>query len=39
MFDRIASEQITVTGYHWGMPGGGRIEKDGAGYTLVPVAT
>lgn len=39
MFDRIAADRITVTGYHWGMPGAGRVEKDGSGYVLVPVST
>jgi glyoxylase-like metal-dependent hydrolase (beta-lactamase superfamily II) len=36
-FDRVVSSGAIVTGYHWGMPGAGRIKKDGNGYALVPV--
>lgn len=38
LFDRAIAEKAIVTGYHFGMPGAGRIEKDGAGYAFVPVA-
>ncbi len=38
MFDRVVAEKITVTGYHFGMPGAGTIAKDGAGYVFKPVA-
>lgn len=37
MFDRAISEKLTVTGYHWGLPGAGTIKKDGNGYAFVPV--
>lgn len=37
-FDRIVADKIVCTGYHWGMPGAGTINKDGNGYALVPVA-
>ena len=28
----------TVTGYHWGMPGAGKLTKEGNGYAFTPVA-
>lgn len=37
LFDRAITDKAIVTGYHFGMPGIGRIEKDGAGYAFVPV--
>ena len=37
-FDRAIADGITMTGYHWGMPGAGKIVRDGDGYALVPVA-
>jgi glyoxylase-like metal-dependent hydrolase (beta-lactamase superfamily II) len=37
IFDRVVADKIVATGYHWGMPGAGTIEKDGNGYALVPV--
>ena len=37
LFDRAVADGATVTGYHWGMPGAGTIQKDGNGYALVPV--
>ena len=36
-FDRIVSDKVVATGYHWGMPGAGTVQKDGGGYALVPV--
>lgn len=38
IFDRAVADKITVTGYHFGMPGAGTIEKDGSGYVFVPVS-
>jgi glyoxylase-like metal-dependent hydrolase (beta-lactamase superfamily II) len=38
MLDRAIADKIVCTGYHWGMPGAGTVQKDGAGYALVPVA-
>lgn len=38
LFERVVKEKLVVTGYHWGMPGAGTIEKDGKGYALVPVS-
>lgn len=38
IFDRAIADKMVCTGYHWGMPGAGRLEKDGNNYTLVPVA-
>jgi glyoxylase-like metal-dependent hydrolase (beta-lactamase superfamily II) len=37
IFDRVVAEKITVTGYHYGMPGAGTIGKDGNGYVFTPV--
>lgn len=36
-FDRAIADKAIVTGYHWGMPGAGTIQKDGNGYAVVPV--
>jgi glyoxylase-like metal-dependent hydrolase (beta-lactamase superfamily II) len=36
IFDRAIADKITMTGYHWGMPGAGTITKQGNGYALVP---
>jgi glyoxylase-like metal-dependent hydrolase (beta-lactamase superfamily II) len=36
-FDRVVAEKLTVTGYHFGMPGAGTIKKDGKGYAFVPM--
>ncbi len=38
VFDRAVADNVIVTGYHFGMPGAGRLEKDGAGYAFVPLA-
>lgn len=38
MFDHVVADKITVTGYHYGMPGAGKIAKDGSGYAYTPVA-
>ena len=37
MFDRVVADKITVTGYHFGLPGAGTIKKDGKGYAFLPV--
>lgn len=37
LFDRAIADKAIVTGYHFGMPGAGTIEKDGNGYAFVPV--
>ncbi len=37
LFDRAVRGGAIVTGYHWGMPGAGRIKKDGNGFAMVPV--
>ncbi len=37
MFDRAVAEGITLTGYHWGMPGAGKLTKQGNGYAFEPV--
>jgi len=38
LLDRAIADKIVCTGYHWGMPGAGTVQKDGSGYALVPVA-
>jgi glyoxylase-like metal-dependent hydrolase (beta-lactamase superfamily II) len=38
LMDRAIADKITVTGYHFGMPGAGTIAKDGTGYVFKPVA-
>ncbi|MDX2288308.1 MAG: MBL fold metallo-hydrolase [Hyphomicrobiaceae bacterium] len=38
LFDRVVADSTIVTGYHYGMPGAGRIAKDGAAYAFVPLA-
>ncbi len=38
LFDRVVSDNITITGYHYGMPGAGSIEKDGSGYVYKPIS-
>lgn len=37
MFDRAIADKAIITGYHYGMPGAGRMAKDGEGYAYVPV--
>lgn len=37
MFDQVIADKSIMTGYHYGMPGAGRIEKDGSGYAFVPL--
>lgn len=38
VYDMAAAEKLTIVGYHWPYPCIGHVEKDGAGYRLVPVA-
>lgn len=38
IMDRVIADKTIITGYHWGMPGAGTIQKEGNGYALVPVA-
>ena len=37
IFDRVVADKVTITGYHFGMPGAGTIKKDGKGYAFMPV--
>jgi glyoxylase-like metal-dependent hydrolase (beta-lactamase superfamily II) len=37
VFDRVVADKVTITGYHYGMPGAGTIAKDGSGYAFTPV--
>ena len=36
-YDMAAAEKATVVGFHFAFPSIGHVEKDGAGYRLVPV--
>jgi glyoxylase-like metal-dependent hydrolase (beta-lactamase superfamily II) len=36
IFDRAIADKLIMTGYHWGMPGAGTVQKDGSGYAFVP---
>ncbi len=36
MFDRAVADKLVVSGYHYGLPGAGTIQKDGSGYAFVP---
>lgn len=38
LFDRAIADNAIVTGYHYGMPGAGRLAKDGSGYAFTPLA-
>jgi glyoxylase-like metal-dependent hydrolase (beta-lactamase superfamily II) len=38
IFDQVIADKSIITGYHWGLPGAGTIQKDGSGYALVPVS-
>ena len=38
IFERAIAENITLTGYHWGFPGAGKLSKQGNGYGFTPVA-
>ncbi len=38
LFDRAVADGVIVTGYHWGLPGAGRLKKDGSGYVYMPIA-
>lgn len=37
LFDRAVADGVIVTGYHWGIPGAGKIKKDGKGYAYLPI--
>ena len=37
IFDRAIADKAIVSGYHFGIPGAGTIQKDGLGYAFVPV--
>jgi glyoxylase-like metal-dependent hydrolase (beta-lactamase superfamily II) len=38
IYDMAATESMTVVGFHFQFPSIGHVEKDGAGYRLVPIA-
>ncbi len=38
LYDQAVADKSIITGYHWGLPGAGTLQKDGDGYALVPVA-
>ena len=37
MFDRVVADKVTITGYHYGIPGAGTIAKDGNSYMFTPM--
>jgi glyoxylase-like metal-dependent hydrolase (beta-lactamase superfamily II) len=37
-YDMVAAEKMTVAGFHFTFPSIGHVEKDGAGYRLIPSA-
>jgi glyoxylase-like metal-dependent hydrolase (beta-lactamase superfamily II) len=37
MFDRVIADRVTITGYHYGVPGAGTIARDGNSYVFTPV--
>ncbi len=37
LYDQAVVDKSVITGYHWGLPGAGTLQKDGNGYALVPV--
>jgi glyoxylase-like metal-dependent hydrolase (beta-lactamase superfamily II) len=37
-YDMAAAEKVLIVGFHFSFPSLGHVEKDGAGYRLVPVA-
>jgi len=37
-YDMAAADKATVIGYHFSFPAVGHVEKDGAGYRLIPAA-
>lgn len=37
IYDQVVADGTTITGYHFGLPGAGKIKKDGKGYAFVPV--
>ena len=38
VFDRAIADKALINGYHWGLPGVGRINKDGNSYAFAPLA-
>lgn len=38
VFDRAIADKALINGYHWGLPGVGKIKKDGNSYAFVPLA-
>jgi glyoxylase-like metal-dependent hydrolase (beta-lactamase superfamily II) len=37
LLDRLATDRIPFVGYHFAMPGLGRVERAGAGFRMVPL--
>jgi glyoxylase-like metal-dependent hydrolase (beta-lactamase superfamily II) len=38
VYDMIVAEKLAIQGFHYPFPGVGHLEKDGAGYRVVPAA-
>ena len=39
MIERAIADNLTVSGYHFGFPNSGRIEKVGSGYIFTPTGS
>jgi hypothetical protein len=37
-YDMAASEKALIAGFHFAFPSLGHVEKEGAGYRLIPIA-
>jgi glyoxylase-like metal-dependent hydrolase (beta-lactamase superfamily II) len=37
VFTRVIAEKALINGYHWGLPGVGKIKRDGNSYAFVPL--
>ena len=37
-YDMASADRTAVAGYHFSFPSLGHVEKDGAGYRLIPAA-
>jgi len=39
MMERAVADNLIIAGYHFGFPNSGKIEKDGSGFSFVPVTS
>ena len=38
LYDQVIADKAIISGYHFGMPGVGRLAKDGSGYAFTPLS-